>query len=284
MTDYILITPVKNEQETIREMIYSIICQTKKPALFVIIDGGSTDKTPDIVGEYASRYPWIILAHQHTFSDIGGHINFSLAMQEGYRIGLEYCQMNNKEFGYIGKLDGDNIVSENFFASLMAGFEADDRLGAASGISCTNGKQDPFPKGELPDKRLYRKDALERIGGFPGSKYSPDTVILAKMRMAGWKIKTFSDSVITNLRPDGGITQGDWNAGVMFGKARYYLGYSVPLLLLGCAYNLAGGSFRKTLGLVQGYFGSWIAGDSRIEDITIRNYFHSIRLKEVMHL
>ena len=102
------------------------------------------------------------------------------------------------------------------------------------------------------------------------------------MRMAGWKIKAFSDSVITNLRPDGGITQGDWNTGVMFGKARYYLGYSVPLLLLGCAYNLAGGSVRKTLGLMLGYFGSWIARDTKIEDINIRNYFHYTRLKEVV--
>ncbi len=65
-----------------------------------------TDKTPNIVEEYASRYPWIILAHQHTFSDIGGHINFSLAMQEAYRFAREYCQANNIEFGYVGKLDG----------------------------------------------------------------------------------------------------------------------------------------------------------------------------------
>ena len=104
------------------------------------------------------------------------------------------------------------------------------------------------------------------------------------MRMAGWRIKTFSDSVITNLRPDGGIARGDWNTGVMFGKARYYLGYSVPLLLLGCAYNLAGGSVRKTLGLMQGYFWSWIARDTKIADSDILDYFHYTRLKEVMHL
>ena len=71
---------------------------------------------------------------------------------------------------------------------------------------------------------------------------------------------------------------------VMFGKARYYLGYSVPLLLIGCAYNLAGGSVHKALGLMRGYFGSWIARDDRIDDINVRNYFHYTRLKEVMHL
>ena len=57
MTEYILITPVKNEQETIEKMIISIICQTKKPTLFVIIDGRGTDETPNIVEEYAKRYP-----------------------------------------------------------------------------------------------------------------------------------------------------------------------------------------------------------------------------------
>jgi poly-beta-1,6-N-acetyl-D-glucosamine synthase len=265
-------------------MIISIICQTKKPALFVIIDGRSTDETQDIVEEYSKRFPWIVLARQRTFSDIGGHINFSLAMREAYLFVLEYCQVNKIEFNYVGKLDGDNIVSENFFANLIAKFEADNNLGAASGVSYTDGERDMFPKDELPDKRLYRKDALEQIGGFPDSKYSPDTVILAKMRMAGWKVQSFNDAFITNLRPDGGMTQGDWNTGVMFGKARYYLGYSVPLLMLGCGYVLAGGSLRKTLGLMQGYFGSWIAKDTKIADINIRYYFHYTRLKEVMHL
>ena len=139
------------------------------------------------------------MVYQRTFSDIGGHINFSLAMQEAYIFALEYCLVNKIEFDYIGKLDGDNIISENFFENLIIRFEADDKLGAASGISYTDGKRDNFPEDELPDKRLYRKDALEQIGGFPDSKYSPDTVILAKMRMAGWKIKAFSNSIITNL-------------------------------------------------------------------------------------
>ncbi len=91
--------------------------------------------------------------------------------------------------------------------------EADKKLGAASGVSCTNGKQDKFPEGELPDKRSYQKDALEQVGEFPDSKYSPDTVILAKMRIAGWRINAFDDSVITNLRPDGGMSRGEWNSG-----------------------------------------------------------------------
>jgi glycosyltransferase involved in cell wall biosynthesis len=284
MTDYILITPVKNEQDTIEEMIKSILYQTRKPALFVIIDGGSKDQTLNVVEEYSNRFSWIVLCRQNTFSDIGGHINFSLAMREAYHFALEHCSLNKIIFDYVGKLDGDTIISENFYANLILKFDADNKLGVASGISYTNGRRDMFPNDELPDKRLYRKIALEQIGGFPESKYSPDTVILAKMRMAGWKIQAFNDSVITNLRPDGGLSRGDWNTGVIFGKARYYLDYSVPLLLLGCAYTLAGGSVRKTLGLMQGYFGSWIAGDTKIEDKDIRNYFHYTRLKEVIQL
>ena len=284
MAEFVLIAPVKNEQETIEEMLKSIISQKKKPVLFVIIDGGSTDETQNNVEKYSKRFPWIVLIRQHTFSDIGGHINFSLAMQEAYLFALEYCRMNKIEFDYVGKIDGDNIISDNFFANLIPRFEADDKLGAASGVSITDRKRDMFPKDELPDKRLYRKSALEQIGGFPNSKYSPDTVILAKMRMAGWIIHSFNDISVTNLRPDGGMTRGDWNTGVMFGKSRYYLGYSVPLLVLGCGYILAGGRLFKALGLIQGYFGSWIARDIKIADSNIRHYFHSTRLKEVIHL
>ena len=164
MTDYILLTPVKNEQETIEEMIKSIICQTKKPALFVIIDGASTDQTRNIVEEYSKKFSWIVLAYQHTFSDIGGHINFSVAMRDAYRFALRYCQAKKIKYNYVGKLDGDNIVSENFFANLIRKFEADDKLGAASGFSYTDGKQDRFPKDEMPDKRLYGKMRWNRSG------------------------------------------------------------------------------------------------------------------------
>jgi glycosyltransferase involved in cell wall biosynthesis len=52
-----LICTVKNEESTIGDLIDALSKQTRKPDEVIIIDGGSTDWTPEIVREYASRDP-----------------------------------------------------------------------------------------------------------------------------------------------------------------------------------------------------------------------------------
>ena len=54
-----LITTVLNEENTIEEFLKSVIKQSKKPDEFIIVDGGSTDKTYEILKKYAKKYKWI---------------------------------------------------------------------------------------------------------------------------------------------------------------------------------------------------------------------------------
>lgn len=50
-----LIIPVKNEERYIADLLDSILEQTKKPDEIVITDGGSIDKTVDIINEYTKK-------------------------------------------------------------------------------------------------------------------------------------------------------------------------------------------------------------------------------------
>jgi glycosyltransferase involved in cell wall biosynthesis len=52
-----LICTVKNEESTIRDLLNALDRQTRKPDEFIMVDGGSTDRTPEIIMEYASRNP-----------------------------------------------------------------------------------------------------------------------------------------------------------------------------------------------------------------------------------
>jgi len=54
-----LITTVLNEKNTIDEFMKSVISQTKKPDEFIIVDGGSTDGTYEILKRYSKKYKWI---------------------------------------------------------------------------------------------------------------------------------------------------------------------------------------------------------------------------------
>lgn len=56
---YVLITPVKDEDKLLQDVAASVINQTVKPVLWLIIDDGSTDSSPKIIHSLVSRYFWI---------------------------------------------------------------------------------------------------------------------------------------------------------------------------------------------------------------------------------
>ena len=58
---FVLITPARNEAESIELTIRSVIAQTVRPVRWAIVSDGSTDGTDDIVNRYSAEYPWIEL-------------------------------------------------------------------------------------------------------------------------------------------------------------------------------------------------------------------------------
>ena len=50
--DYVVIVPAKDEEAHIAVTIESVITQTVKPKLCLVVDDGSRDRTPDIVRKY----------------------------------------------------------------------------------------------------------------------------------------------------------------------------------------------------------------------------------------
>jgi glycosyltransferase involved in cell wall biosynthesis len=53
---YVLISPCRDEAQYIRRTLDSVTLQSVLPELWLIIDDGSSDETPDILAEYASRF------------------------------------------------------------------------------------------------------------------------------------------------------------------------------------------------------------------------------------
>ena len=52
---YVLISPCRNESAYMRRTLDSVVAQTLTPALWVIVDDGSTDGTPDVARRHATR-------------------------------------------------------------------------------------------------------------------------------------------------------------------------------------------------------------------------------------
>src|SRR4026207_2176943 len=50
-----IVVPVRDEEHSIRELLDSLLTQTRPPDEIVITDGGSTDATPQIIEEYIRK-------------------------------------------------------------------------------------------------------------------------------------------------------------------------------------------------------------------------------------
>ena len=50
-----VVIPVRDEEHSIRELLDSLLAQTRPPDEIVITDGGSVDATPQIIEEYIRK-------------------------------------------------------------------------------------------------------------------------------------------------------------------------------------------------------------------------------------
>lgn len=55
----VLISPVRNEEHYLEKTIESVANQKLTPKEWLIVDDGSTDKTPEILQKAAEKYSWI---------------------------------------------------------------------------------------------------------------------------------------------------------------------------------------------------------------------------------
>src|SRR3954453_16901612 len=124
---YCLITPCRDESKFARRTLDSIANQTIQPALWVIVDDGSRDDTPQILEEYARKLPYIRVVRRADRGDrkLGGGVI------EAFDEGLAPVALS--QFPYVCKFDLDPAIPPRYFEGLMRRMEAEPRLGTCSG-------------------------------------------------------------------------------------------------------------------------------------------------------
>src|SRR5246500_3642950 len=124
---YLLISPCRDEAQYLRRTLDSVAAQSVPPALWVVVDDGSTDGTPVILEEYARRLPFLRLVRR---SDRGRR-EVGPGVIEAFYAGLEAVRL--EDFDYLCKLDMDLDLPVRYFELLMERMECDPRLGTTSG-------------------------------------------------------------------------------------------------------------------------------------------------------
>jgi glycosyltransferase involved in cell wall biosynthesis len=251
--NYVLITAARNEETEIRNTLESVVAQTVLPVRWVVMDDGSTDRTADIVEEYARTHTWIELVRRAPRKDR----SFS---GKAHAVNAALDRASHLSFDVVGNLDADVSFAPDYMAFLLGRFAAMPRLGVAGTPFTQAGgydsTRDSF-EGEsyvAGPCQLFRRACFREIGGYvPNNAGGVDWIAVMTARMKGWTVKAFPEKRFHHHRSMGTAERGNVAAMFSYGQKDYYLGGSPvwqvirgmyqmtkPPLVLGGAALLAG--------------------------------------------
>jgi glycosyltransferase involved in cell wall biosynthesis len=275
MTDrYVLISPCRDEQDYMRRTLDSVIAQTRKPDLWVVVDDGSTDATPDILAEYATCHDWITVFRK---PDRGARA-VGPGVVEAFYYGLDRIDM--RSFDYLCKLDLDLDLPPTYFETLTARMAADPRLGSASGKPYMR-----LPSGELISEKcgdemsvgmtkFYRRTCFEAIGGFV-REVMWDAIDCHKARQIGWTVRSWDEPALRfeHLRPMGSSQKGILTGRARHGFGQYYMGSDPLFVTASCIFRMTHPPYMiGGLASLWGYFMAWLRQVPQHDEAALRGF------------
>ena len=183
-----LICTVKNEEFSIREFLDSLLSQSRPPDEIVLTDGGSTDRTVEIIDEYIKN---------------GAPIKLIVA--QGNRSVGRNVAIKNTNSDYIACTDAGVILDKDWLKNLVEPFQANPNIDVVAGWyvldaetefeECLAASTAPDikrvdPNTFLPSARsiAFKKEAWKRVGGFPEQfSWNEDTPFDISLKKAGFR-------------------------------------------------------------------------------------------------
>ncbi len=273
---YLLVTPCRDEAKYARRTLDSIANQTIPPALWIMVDDGSTDETPAILAEYAAKLPYmkVIRRDDRGFRKLGGGVID--AFYHGYDT------INPHDFDYVTKLDLDLDLPPGYFQELMERMEAEPRIGTCSGKPYFKNDTGRLVSEMCGDEnsvgmvKFYRTQCFEQIGGFV-RELMWDGIDCHRCRQLGWIAVSWDDPKINfeHLRPMGTSHKNWWTGRVRHGIGQYFMG-------TGPTYMLASAIFRMPrppvfiggVAMLWGYVKSMLQRRPRYGDKGFRRFLN----------
>jgi len=224
---YALITPARNEEAFLENTIQSVVAQTRRPARWLIVSDGSTDRTDEIVRRHASRHAWIELLRMPERQD-----RQFAAKAHAFNAG--YARVKDLGFDIVGNLDADITFEPDYLEFLLGKFAADPRLGVAGTPFVEDHEQrhrhtyaHQFAQLEHVSGacQLFRRECFEAVGGYvPVKGGAVDWIAVTTARMKGWQTRTFTEKVCFHHRAIGTGNHGPLMTHFHYGRKAYYVG------------------------------------------------------------
>jgi len=257
---YAAVTPARDEEGNLTRLADSLTAQAVKPAMWVIVENGSKDRTFSVATQLAAERPWVKVVQ------IEGSSSYQRTTAEhAFHVGV---QALDGAGDLVAKLDADVSFETNYFEGVIAAFAADPELGIASGTlrEQADGKwREQVLLGNhcWGPTRTYRRaclDAVLPLDGGPCFTWVDET----KARLAGFTTSTLRQLPFHHHRPQGADEGSMWAHWCSQGAGSHRLGYRPSYLLARCAFR----ALRQpaALGLIPGYLGAVLRSAPRYSD------------------
>ncbi len=235
--EYVLLTAAYNEEQYIAKTIESVINQTILPKRWVIVSDGSTDRTDDIVKEYATRHGFIRFLRREKKDGR----NFSakvLALQGGLRL------LADVDYSFYCTLDADVSLDKTYFQTIIDKFHENPRLGIAGGnvLNYYDNKLHKRAYSNISSVtgavQFFRRECYESTGGYVPSKIgSEDTIIEIKAKINGWLVRSFPELHILHYRRTGTAGYSILRSRFIYGMKDYCLGNAIWFEFFKCCFR-----------------------------------------------
>jgi glycosyltransferase involved in cell wall biosynthesis len=195
-----VVVTVRNEEHSVDELIHSLLAQTRAPDEIILTDGGSTDRTAEVVEGWV-RWGAPIVFRSCPGANIAAGRNRAVEMaggeviactDAGVRLDPRWLERITAPFD-----DGADVVMGFFRSAPRNTFER------ALGATTLPDADEIVPERFVASSRsiAYRRSAWEKVGGYPEwLDYGEDVVFDLALRAAGLRF-VWEPRAVVHFRP-----------------------------------------------------------------------------------
>ena len=193
-----VITTVLNEREGIQVLLDAFMAQSRVPDEIVVVDGGSTDGTLDVLQRYAQAHPILKL-----------HVEPGVNIARGRNIAIDRSSCT-----IVAVTDGGCHPEPNWLENLVRPLLDDPGYGAVTGARRIVGKNrfeefagllstsvNAAAEGDRMfhgRNSAFRKSVWSQVGGYPEWLYTAeDTLFAQRAKALGCRVALAQDAVVS---------------------------------------------------------------------------------------
>lgn len=217
---FLIIIPAHNEEQNLSFTLDSLQQQSSKDFKVVVVDDGSTDKTPEVINRYTENDPrFETITLQKSEHQPGSKV------VHAFKNGLQKQSLD--EFDIICKFDADIILPENYLDTVEKAFVNNPEYGLIGGLLYVEKEGDWVYEGNSNKHHVrgpmkaYRKECFIQMGGLRET-LGWDNIDSILLEHLGWKEIVLPELHVKLIKVKGAdytIRPADY-----YGRYFYFLG------------------------------------------------------------